>query len=270
MERRTRYIVRCLLLTAHVLLPLAAFAFSHWQVKDWSAHNVFRVVLFSEAGLLCVWAGLGSQAWQRRLVGTLAGLAFCWLLLWFRETKQTPLMLVESLLFTGAPTVVLAVVIKSSPAYTDDQTGVSRRWQFTVSQLLVVTSLVGVLIVLTQQFLKGNIAINPRLVVAEGAQIGMLVMVWAALPRRWRKMRLAAGALVACAIGLIVQSFMSESWFWDALRGLRTVGAHQLWEDLFSIPAVMLFESLLAAATVIAPRSASSPRSGPPEKRASC
>lgn len=60
---------------SHVLLPLATFAYSYARPDDWSSHNIFRVVLFGEAGILCVWAGLAARAWQQRLAGTLAGLA---------------------------------------------------------------------------------------------------------------------------------------------------------------------------------------------------
>jgi hypothetical protein len=241
------------LLGIHFLLPLVAFAVSYPRPRDWIAHNVFDIVVFGEAGLLCVWAGLGTQPWPRRLVVTLAGLTACWFLLWLRETRQTPEMLVRCLLFPGAASVVLAVAIKSTPAHPSDGPGVKSIWQFTqfsVGQLLLLTSTVAVVIVLVQHSLKGNIVINPRLVLAEGAQISVVLLVWAALRGRWRKTRIVAASVVACAVGVVAQSFMSDSFFWDVLRGFPYVSARELWEDLLSIPLAMLLEGLFAAATV--------------------
>lgn len=242
---------------AHVALPVATFALSYSRPKDWSTHNVFRVILFAEAGMLCVWAGLGTRPWRQRLVGTLAGLAVCWLLLWLRETRQTAEMLVRSLLFPGAASVVLAVFIKMShPAEAADRRKSQSRWQFSVRQLLVFTSTVAVVIVFVQHALRGALVSNERLVVAEGAQISVVIMVWAALGKRWRKTRLAAAALVVCGVGLDVQSFMSDEWFWRALDQLPFTPATVLWEDVLSIPLATLCEAALAAATVIVAQSA--------------
>ncbi|HQU41592.1 MAG TPA: hypothetical protein PK867_02220, partial [Pirellulales bacterium] len=146
------------------------------------------------------------------------------------------MMLVENLLFPGAVTIALATAIKSSPAYLADRDGqdAGPAWQFTIGQLLIFTSAVAVMIVLFQQLLKGSLMLNPRLVIAEGAQIGVVVAVWSALPRRWRRLRLAAGAVVACGVGLVVQSFMSADWFWDVLRKFPNVRIGELWGDLLS------------------------------------
>ena len=241
---------------AHVALPTAAFALSYSRPKDWSTHSVFRVVIFAEAGMLCVWAGLSTRPWQQRCVGTLAGLAVCWLLLWLRETRQTAEMLVRSLLFPGSASVVLAVFIKMSPpTEAAGSRNSQRRWQFSVRELLVFTSTVAVVIVFVQHALRGSLVSNERLVVAEGAQISVVIMVWAALGKRWRKVRLAAAALIVCGVGLIVQSFMSDEWFWRALDGLPYTSSSTMWEDVLSIPLATLCEAALAAATVTAAQS---------------
>ena len=208
---------------------------------------MFRVIVFSEAGVLCAWAGLSGQPWDRRVVGCLAGLALCWVLLRLVDIKQPGLKLIECLLFPGAATVALTLAIKSSPSLDDDHAG---RWQFSVGQLLIFTTMIAVVIVLLQQFWEGNLIVNPRLVMSEGSQISVLVMTWAALRRRWRKWRVAAAAMIVCAVGVTVQSFMSETWFWEALKNLNRASAFTLWEDLLSIPLAMLAESLFAAVTV--------------------
>jgi hypothetical protein len=267
MTESTRRLLQGTLLAAHLVLPPAAFAVSYPRPRDWIAHNVFNIIVFGEAGTLCVWAGLSDWSWQRKLFGTLAGLIGCWILLWLRETRQTPQMLVACLLFPGAASVALAIAIKLSPAYLVDSSEAGARsvWQFTVGQLLLFTSTVAVVIVLVQHSLDGEIAINPRLVLAEGAQISVLVLVWAALCRRWRKVRLALASVVACAVGLTVQSFMSDSWFWEVLQDFRYMPAARIWEDLLSIPVAILLEAYLAAGTVMAVRSGppSAPSTGP-------
>ncbi|HWB14162.1 MAG TPA: hypothetical protein VG826_33355 [Pirellulales bacterium] len=242
------------LFATHFLLPLAAFAVSSATPDDWPAHNVFDIVVFGEAGILCVWAGLGARPWQQRLVLTLAGLTACWILLWFREKGETPERLVRCLLFPGAASVVLAVAIKSTRAYLvgADGTEAKSAWQFTVGQLLVFTSTVAVIIVLVQHSLEGNIVVNRRMVMAEGVQISVVILVWAAIGGRLRKARIALASVMACAVGLTVQSFRSDSWFWGVLEDLPYVPWARLWEDLLSIPAAVLLEGLLAAATVIA------------------
>jgi hypothetical protein len=242
------------LLATHFLLPLAAFAVSYPRPRDWPAHNVFDVIVFGEAGLLCVWAALGARPWQQRLVLTLGGLTACWILLWFREAGQTPEMLVRYLLFPGAASVVLAVAIKSTPDYLvdPDQSDAKSAWQFTTGQLLVFTSTVAVIIVLVQHSLAGNIAVNYRMVLAEGAQISVVMLVWAATGGRRRKIRVALASVMASAVGLTVQSFRSDSFFWGVLEDLPYVSGARIWEDLLSIPAAILLEGLLAAATMIA------------------
>lgn len=238
---------RTSLVAGHVLLPLVAFAVARFLRPDWSTRNLFHIVVFSEAGMLCVWAALSGQSWGRRAVGCLLGLAACWTLLRLMEVKPIPLLLVECLLFPGAATLALTLTIKSSPTVGGD----ASRWQFTVGQLLIFTTTIAVVIALIQQFWEGNVRVNSRLVMAEGSQISIVVMSWAALGRRWRKGRIAAAAVMVCAVGLTVQSFMSDTWFWDALKNLNRVSAFTLWEDLISIPLAMLVESLFAAATVV-------------------
>ena len=87
-------------------------------------------------------------------------------------------------------------------------------------------------------------------------------MVWAALGRHRRKTRLAVAAVVVCGVGLIVQSFMSDEWFWRAVRQLRSTSWPAIWEDLLSIPFTTLFESALAAATIIVAQSRFQPAAG--------
>jgi hypothetical protein len=247
MKVRSQNLARTSVLALHVLSPLVTFAFVHWQPDNWSAHNVFRTVLFAEAGMLCVWAGLSEQPWRRRAMGCLVGLALCWLLLRFVDVKQPALKLIECLLFPGAATVALTMAIKSSPEI-DDKAG---RWQFTVGQLLIFTTMIAVVIALIQQFGEGSLFVNHRLVTSEGSQISVLLMTWAAIRRRWRKARLAIATVMVCAVGLTVQSFRSERWFWDALTNLGGASAFTLWEDLVSIPLTTLVESLLAATTIV-------------------
>ncbi len=253
MTGSTQVVIQRSLLAAHLVLPLAAFAVSYPRPKDWTAHNLFDIVVFGEAGMLCVWAGLSDRSWQRRLFATLAGLTACWILLWFRETRQTPEMLVACLLFPGAASLALTVTIRLSPAYFLDPDEAKSMWQFSVSQLLLFTSTVAIVNVLLQRSLKSDIVMmNQRLVLAQSAQISVVVLVWAALCRRWRKVRLVLASVVACAVGLTAQSFMSDSWFWETIQDLRYMPAARIWEDLLSIPTAILLEALLAAATVTA------------------
>jgi hypothetical protein len=235
------------LVALHIFLPLVGFAFVRMQ-PDWSTRNVFRVVLFGEAAMLCVWAALSVQPAVRRTAICIAGLAALWVLLRYVDQRESARTLTECLFFPSAATAALTLAIKSSPALKDDQ--YAGRWQFSVGQLLIVTTAVAVLIVLVQQFRRSSLMINPRLVASQGCQISIVLTIWAALPWRWRKCRIAAAALMVCAVGLVVQSFVSESWFWDAVKNPGRVGASRLWEDLISIPLVTLIESLLAAVTV--------------------
>ena len=250
------------LVAIHIVLPLAAFGVSISQPRDWAARNVFRVVVFSEVGALCAWAGLSDRTWQKRTAATLAGLAVCWLLLGSRETRQTPWMLAENLLYPSAITLALATAIKLSPAYLADADGepTAPAWQFTVGQLFIVTSAVAVVIAFLQNFWQSSLIVNTHIMIAIGAQVGIIVGIWSALPPRWRKLRVAGGAIVACIAGIIVQSFTSAGWFWDALRALPGTPLRDLWEDVFSIPIVMVCETLLAAATTLAARTAASLR----------
>lgn len=245
---RWRSTGRVALLVLHVLLPLAAFAIAMW-LPWWSMRNVFRVILFSEAGLLSVWAVLSPQPVLRRAVGWLAGLVLGFVLLVQVDSRLPSRKLVDSLLFPSAATIAFTLAIKRSPALRDD--GTPGRWQFTVGQLLIITTTVAVLIAVVQQFWRSMVFVEPRLMASEGAQIGVVITAFAVLPRRWRWFRFAVGYVVIGAVGVIVQSFMSESWFWDALRNFRRVSAYQIWEDLVSIPAITLGESLFAAATLV-------------------
>lgn len=246
---RWRSLARVALVAIHVLLPLAAFALAMWK-PWWSMRNVFRVILFSEAGLLSAWAVLSPQPISRRVLGWLAGLALGFVLLTQVDARLPSRKLVDSLLFPSAATIAFTLAIKRSPAVRDDNSG--GHWQFTVGQLLIMTTTVAVLIALVKQFWRSMIFVEPRLMASEGAQICIVIMTFAVLPRRLRWLRFAAGYFVVAVVGVIVQSFMSESWFWDVLRNMLRAPAYQIWEDLVSIPLVTLAESLLAAATLVA------------------
>ena len=125
------------------------------------------------------------------------------------------------------------------------------RWQFTVGQLLIITTAIAIAIALLQWFWKGRLVVDPWLMASEGAQISVVLMTWAALPRRWRAVRTIAAIVMVCAVGVIVQSFMSESWFWEVIENFPGASLRQIWDDLISIPLVTLFESLLATATLL-------------------
>lgn len=240
--------VRFVLLALHVLLPLAAFALAVWK-PWWSMRNVFRVILFSEAGMLCVWAVLSQQPVLRRVVGWLAGLLLCLFLLVQVDNRLPQQKLVDSLLFPSAATIAFTLAIRSMPSLRDDAG--PGRWQFTVRQLLIITTTVAVLIAVVQQFWRSMLFVDPILMASEGAQVCIVIMTFAVLPRRLRRVRFVAACIVICAVGIVVQSFMSESWFWDALRNFRRTSAYQVWEDLVSIPLITLSESLFTAATLV-------------------
>jgi hypothetical protein len=234
------------LIAIHVALPLAAFACARWQPRDWSTRNLFLLVVFGQAGLLCVWAALSARRVTWEAAACAAGLVVCWSLLKIVDAKQTSRLLIECLLFPGAATFGLTLAIKSSLVREAPDSG----WQFSVGQLLIFTTAIAVGITLVQHFSDARMFVNSRLVMAEGAQIGVILMTWAVLPRRRRAMRLTLAVLLVCAVGITVQSFMSDSFFWDALKTLNRISAFTLWEDLLSIPLAILLESLLAAATV--------------------
>lgn len=240
--------LRLVLFALHLLLPLAAFALVLWK-PWWSMRNVFRVILFSEVGLLSVWSVLSLQPLSRRAGGLLAGLVLGFVLLAQVDDRLPTHILVVSLLFPSAATIAFTLAIKRSPALDDD--ALSGRWQFTVGQLLIITTTVAVLIAMVQQFWRSMIFIEPRLMASQAAQICVVIMTFAVLPRRLRWFRFAIGYAVVAAVGVIVQSFMSESWFWDALRHWRRAGPYPIWEDLVSIPLLTLAESLLAAVTLV-------------------
>ncbi|HVX13707.1 MAG TPA: hypothetical protein VHC22_21175 [Pirellulales bacterium] len=248
MTPRLRILLGLSLVAIHISLPLAAFACVRWQPQDWSTRSLFRVVVFSEVGVLCVWAALSARrpVWKAAICA--AGLALSWSLLKVVDAKQTSRLLVECLLFPGAATFALTLAIRSSAASGAADSG----WQFSVGQLLVFTTAIAVVIALIQHFWEGRLFFNPqpRLVLAEGAQIAVILMTWAVLPRRRRKLRLTVATLLVGAVGVTVQSFMSDSFFWDAVKALHRISPFTLWEDLLSIPLVMLLESLFAAATV--------------------
>lgn len=231
----------------HLLLPLAAFSLARWQ-PSWSTRNVFRVILFSEAGVLAVWTGLSAQPWARKAAACLVGLAVCFALLRIVDARHPLLKLVESLVFPATATLAFTLAIRASLPLDDDPE--AARWQFTVGQLLIITTAIGVGIALLQWFWKGSQVVDSRLMASEGAQICVVLMTWAALPRRWRTVRIIAALSLVCTVGFIVQSFMSEGWFWEVLENFPGVTFNQIWDDLICIPLVTVIESLLAAATL--------------------
>jgi hypothetical protein len=236
------------MLALHLVLPLAALVLVVWQ-PSWSTRNVFRVVLFSEAGMLVVWAGLSAQPWPRKAAACLVGLAVGFALLRIVDARYPALKLVECLVFPGIATLAFTVAIRASLPLDDDPEAAI--WQFTVGQLLIITTAIALAIALLQWFWKGSLVVDPRLMASEGAQISVVLMTWAVLPRRWRGVRTIAALVMVCGVGIIVQSFMSESWFWEVAKNFRTASFVEIWGDLFSIPVVTLIESLLASATLL-------------------
>ena len=257
-----------LLVAAHVALPLAAFGFSLARPDDWGARNVFRVVLFSEAGLLAVWAALSQTAWPRRAALAALGWTFCWILLALRHPTQSAVWLSVYLLLPSCATLVLALAVRTSKRRRAEKQGAApaeARWQFTTSDLLTFTTVIGVAIVFVQRFLASRLSIEPLFLLCEGSQLALLVVLGLAAGQAPRRRpgardvpRIVAAAVVACGLGLVMQSYLSASWFWDALRSFRGMAEGNfpgaavgvLWEDLFSIPITVLIESLFGVATV--------------------
>lgn len=259
---RKPHLVTTLLVTAHLAVPLVTFAFSTWRPDDWAARNVFRVVIFSEAGLLGIWAAIGSANWQRRAAITSLGWLLCWVLLASRHPKYSVYWLGVYLLLPSFASLLLAMAVQWSQQRRAERAGdqTANRWQFTTNDLLLFTTAVGVSIVFAQRFLASTLSIEPLFVLCEASQLSLLIALASAAgaPQEGVKAGGAAialgrflfAALAATGLGLIAQSYLSASYFWDALRNLLHGYAGGLWEDLFSIPAAVVFESLFALATI--------------------
>jgi len=269
MEVNKRRAVLRLLVLVHLLLPVAVLAIFRWLTTDfhgwWVARNAVRVVAFGELGLLATWLGLAGALSNWRLAAAALGSAECWCVLVVSHPDEAPLNLAAYLLAPGALTLALALAIRRTslrsfdPLVPDDDSG----WQFSVSQLLLFTGLVAVLIVLAQQYLKQAFVVSPLLVASEGSQIAVFVMIWATLRRRGRWVRTPVAAIVSCSVGMIVQVYLSESYFWGIILFPSTVTVWDWWEDLISIPTFIVLASFFAAATVqVAARCGYSPSHG--------
>lgn len=246
-----------LLIAAHVAAPLAAFGFSIARPDDWAARNVFRVVTFSEAGMLAVWAALSTAAWPRRAVfAVLGGLLSC-LLLAVRHPRYSTYWLAVYVLVACGATLLLTMAIEASQRRRAEQPA-NARWQFTTSDLLMFTTAIGVSIVCIQWFLASRTSTDALFLLAEGSQLSLLVALGMLAgpdhrPRRQparETARYVCALAVVCGLGFVMQSYLSASWFWDGLRALRQTPIGVLWEDLFSIPTTVLIESVFAVATV--------------------
>jgi hypothetical protein len=256
MEANKRRTVLRLLVLVHLLLPVAVLAIFRWLISDfhgwWVARNAVRVVAFGELGLLAAWLGLGGSPSIWRLAAAALGSAECLCVLVVSHPDEAHLNLAAYLLAPGALTLFMALAICGTsvrsfdPLAPDDDSG----WQFSVSQLLVFTGLIAVQIVLAQQFLKQSIAVSPLLVASQGSQVAVFVMVWATLRRRGRWVRTPIAAFVSCSVGMIVQIYLSESYFWGIILFPSTVTLWDWWEDLLSIPTFIVLLSFFAAATV--------------------
>ncbi|HVC98579.1 MAG TPA: hypothetical protein VND64_33240 [Pirellulales bacterium] len=257
MKANTRRAVLGSLVLVHALFPLATLAISHWVQGDfhawWVARNAVRVVAFGELGLLVTMLGLIGAPSTWRWAAVALGSAECWCVLVVQHPDESQLNLAAYVLGPSALTLGLALAIRRTTvrsfdplAMGDDDSGL----QFSVGQLLVFTGMVAVLIAMAQQFLKQAVVVSPLLVVSEGSQIAVFTMVWATLRRRWRWVRAPVAAIVSCSVGVIVQSYLSESYFWGIILYPSTVTRWDYWEDLLSIPTFILLLSIFAAVTV--------------------
>ena len=261
---RKQHLAPALLPAAHLALLGASFALSVLRPGDWAARNVFRVVVFGEAGLLAVWAATGTSVWQRRTTITSLGWLLCWVLLASRHPGSSPYWLGVYLLLPSFASLLLAMAIQWSQLRRIRRAGgqAGSRWQFTTSDLLVFTSAVGISIVLAQRFFASRLAGESMFLLCEGTQLSLLVALASdvgapsdAAPasgaaRTHNLPRLLFAALAAFGLGFIMQSYLSASYFWDAIRNLRNFSAGGLWEDFLSIPTTVLGVSLLTIATV--------------------
>ncbi|HJT35439.1 MAG TPA: hypothetical protein VJ783_25660 [Pirellulales bacterium] len=247
-----------LLIAAHVAAPLAAFGFSMARPDDWAARNVFRVVTFSEAGMLAVWAALSGAAWPRRAAVAVLGGLLSWILLAVRHPKYSTYWLAVYVLVACGATLLLTMAVEASQRRRAEQQATAGRWQFTTRDLLLFTTAIGVSIVCIQWFLASRTSTDALFLLAEGSQLSLLVALGMLAgpdhrPRRQparEAARYVVTLAVVCGLGFVMQSYLSASWFWDALRALRQTPIGVLWEDLFSIPTTVLIESLFAVATV--------------------
>lgn len=245
-----------LLIAAHAAAPLAAFGFSIARPDDWAARNVFRVVTFSETGMLAVWAALSGAAWPRRAAVAVLGGLLGWILLAVRHPKYSTYWLAVYVLVACGATLLLTMAIEVSQRRRAERPA-NARWQFTTSDLLMFTTAIGVSIVCVQWFLASRTSTDALFLLAEGSQLSLLVAVGMLTGREERPRRPGREAAryivtlaVVCGLGFVMQSYLSASWFWDALRALRRTSIGVLWEDLFSIPTTVLIESVFAVATI--------------------
>lgn len=180
------------------------------------------------------------------------------------QTGYAPLLWIECLVLPSAFLFMLALAVVSLPETRRVMRGqlssASARWQFTLSELLVLTGGISALLAVAKQFMVGDLEIAPMLLIAAGSQTGVLFAALAAHATRRRGLWLGGAAFACLAVGIVVQSYMSAHWFWLLLGKLGSASPAELWEDLLSIPLTMLLTSSLAAATMLAAPA----RSGPP------
>ncbi len=253
---------RIIAAAAHVALLLVAFALTTARPDDWAARNVFRVVLFSEAGLLAVWAALSQASWQRRAAMCVSGWLLCWILLAVRHPRYSAYWLGVYLLLPSFASLLLAMAVQWSQLRRSERAAhqLTSRWQFTTNDLLLFTTVVGVSIVFAQRFLASRLSIEPLFLLCEGSQLSLLIAMASGAGAHQDSTkasrtaitlgRFLLAALAAFGLGLIMQSYLSASYFWDALRNMRREIFSGVWEDLLSIPATVLFESMFALATI--------------------
>ncbi len=132
------------LVVSHVTIGLA-----WWRLYAWVDRSVPNLtldvllgILFSQAGLLGIWAGLGTSSWWKRLFGEIAGIGYLGLLFCFGLDEPDGegldlALLVETVLIAGVvlPARWLGLRISLVGA---DQTAATGM-QFSIRQLLFLT-----------------------------------------------------------------------------------------------------------------------------------
>jgi hypothetical protein len=206
-----------------------------WRLNAWGDRSVPNLtldvllgILFSQAGLLGIWAGLGTSSWWKRLFGAVAGIGYLGLLFCFGLDEPDRVGLYVALL---VETVLIASVVLSARCFRlriilvgADETA-APPMQFSIRQLLFLTFAVACMLSLGK-YLEPNSTL-PQGVLLVLVLFGLLaailglLSVWPVLGARAPvvpilMMIIAATGLGAC-FGWLCPFYGDTAYFWVSM-----------------------------------------------------